>query len=174
MLFTLHRSDCGSTDWCSLWNTNRAFASWSKSNHLHLRASKTTGKVVDFPWTLTPLFDFGSSSHWAGGWEELLQRCNWPWASLLRAVMKRSSPNARRGSSGENAGVCICKSLCHKLLADVWLNRFSGLTACFEFLSEQLLVEKSSAKVQIMKQWVIVLYSSIWFEAFPFYHAIQV
>lgn len=31
-----------------------AFASWRKSNHLHLKASKTKGMVIDFPCNLTP------------------------------------------------------------------------------------------------------------------------
>lgn len=53
-------------------------------------------------------------------------------------------------SSWENAGVCICKSLCHKPFTDVSPNLCWGLTSepglnlC---LGHKLLVEKSSAKI---------------------------
>lgn len=70
-LFTLHTDDCRSTDpdtfplkhsddtviqgpFKRLLSAAGASASWRKSNHLDLRASKTTGMVIDFPCNLTP------------------------------------------------------------------------------------------------------------------------
>lgn len=70
-LFALHTDDCRSTDpdmfslkysddtvildACKrLLSAAGAFVSWRKSNHLHLKASKTKGMVIDFMCNLTP------------------------------------------------------------------------------------------------------------------------
>lgn len=70
-LFTLHTDDCRSTDpdmfplkysddivildaFKRLPSAAGAFASSRKSNHLHLKASRTTGMVIDSLRNLTP------------------------------------------------------------------------------------------------------------------------
>lgn len=78
-LFTLHTDNCRSADpdasslKCSdgivilhafkrLLSATGALASWWKSNHLNLKASKTKGMLIDFLCNLTPLSNLTADS----------------------------------------------------------------------------------------------------------------
>lgn len=135
--FTLHRSDCVEYRLMFSLKYQLSFCILKEKQSLPPESIQNHRKGLPLNPNAPILFDIGSSSHRAGGWEELLQRFNWPWALLLRAVMKRSSPNAKKRLFWRKCRLSAFAKVCVTgfLQMSDWIS-FQVWHPCFETLSE--------------------------------------